>query len=271
MRTEQMMYECQSCGVVFFDRGQFELHDYDNYYDYTDTWDDARVAWELGIRRRALRKQLAHLGTYVEGRRLLDIGAGPGYLCRVATDEGWEACGIELSAKALRIGRQFLQVNYLQLEDVAEESLDVITCYHVLEHMERPDEFIKSLRSKLKTGGVVAVHVPHREPLSFLLRNWLNRLRGQQSEKLCALYVPEHISGFTQESLVKTFELFGFQSLMVKTAAMWSMYYDPFFLKNYLREKNYLNIFKHTLRCMVDNVGVGAGLGDWVVAHFRKI
>jgi SAM-dependent methyltransferase len=271
MRSELMMYECQSCGVVFFNRKQFELHDYENYYDYTDNWDDARVAWEINIRRGALRKQLAQMGKYVEGRRLLDVGAGPGYLCRVATDEGWESYGIELSEKALRIGREFLQVQYIEIEDVAEASLDVITCHHVLEHMERPDEFIKSLRSKLKTGGIIAVHVPHREPLSFIIRNRLDSMRGRQAEKLCALYAPEHINGFTPASLVKTFGLFGFEPLMVRTAAMWSMYYDPFFFKNYLREKNYTGIFKHTLRSMVDNVGVLAGLGDWVVAHFRKI
>lgn len=58
---------------------------------------------------------------------------------------------------------------------------------------------------------------------------------------------------------------------MVRTSAMWSVYYDPFFLNNFLREKNYAGIIKHTLRSAVDNVGVLIGLGDWVVAHFRKI
>jgi SAM-dependent methyltransferase len=271
VRTEHTVYECKSCGVVFFERQQFELHDYSNYYDYTDSWDDARMAWEMKIRRRAFRKQFARLGSYVEGRKLLDIGAGAGFLCRTAMDEGWDAQGVELSPKAVRLGERFLGVKYVQPSDVPDESLDVITCYHVLEHMERPDEFLKSLRDKLKPGGVIAVHVPHREPLSFIIRNRLDKLRKIERERLCALYVPEHISGFTPASLIKTFDLFGFQPLMVRTSAMWSAYYDPFFLKNYLTDKKYSGIVKHAIRCAVDNVGVLAGLGDWVVGHFRKV
>jgi 2-polyprenyl-3-methyl-5-hydroxy-6-metoxy-1,4-benzoquinol methylase len=270
IRTAKVMFECQSCGVVFFDRAAFELHDYQSYYEYTDTWDSARVEWELKIRRRALTKQLARLGNYVEGRKLLDIGAGPGYLCHVAASEGWESDGVELSEKALRIGRQFLDVNYIEFDDVVDESLDVITCYHILEHVEHPDGFIKRVYSKLKPNGVVAVHVPHREPLSFSIRNRLSSWKNAEAEKLCQLYIPEHISGFTPDSLVKTFALFGFQPLFCRTSAMWSTYYDPFFLKNYFREKDYAAVIKHTLRCLVDNVGVAFDRGDWVVGHFRK-
>ena len=269
-RTVHAMFECQSCGVVFFDRARFELHDYQTYYEYTDDWDDARVKWEMKIRRRALTKQLARIGTYVNGRTLLDVGAGPGYLCRIACDNGWDARGIEVSAKARRIGKQFLRVEYVDIARVEDESLDVITCHHVLEHMTRPDEFIRELRTKLKPSGVVVIHVPHREPLSFLIRNTLNGFKAAQTERLCALYIPEHVLGFTQASLTHAFSLFGFQPLFVRTSAMWSVYYDPFFLKNYLRENDYLGILQHTLRCLIDNVGVLVGRGDWVIGHFRK-
>jgi len=270
LRTEHRMFECSNCRVVFFDRQAFQLHDYGNYYDYTDDWDAERVGWEVKIRRRALKQQLKRLGGYVEGRRLLDIGAGPGYLCHVASNEGWQAQGVELSEKALRVGRQFLNVDYVQLDEIPEGSLDVVTCYHILEHMKDPGEFLTKVHSKLSSTGVVAVHVPHREPLSFAIRNLLKR-RNQQAEKYCQLYVPEHISGFTIESLANTLRLFGFETLMIRTSAMWSTYYDPFFLKNYLRARDYSGIFKHSLRSFIDNVGVAIRSGDWVVGHFRKM
>lgn len=270
MRTSCIIFECQTCGVVFFDRTKFGPHDYQTYYEYTDTWDASRVQWELKIRRRALTKQLARIGQYVDGRRLLDIGAGPGYLCHIATTEGWKAQGVEPSKKAVRIGQEFLNVEYLDLEHSVDASFDVITCYHVLEHMQRPDEFIRKLDSKLKPKGVLAIHVPHREPLSFSIRNRLNSWKGASAEKLCQLYVPEHISGFTSDSLAKTLGIFGFQSLFCETSAMWGTYYDPFFLKNYLRAKDYSGIVKQTLRSLVENAGVVFDRGDWVVGHFRK-
>lgn len=272
IRTGHTMYECQSCGLVFFERGQFELHEYQNYYDYTETWDKARMDWEIKIRRRAFRTQFDRLGRYVAGRKHLDIGAGLGFLCSVAAEEGWESQGVELSPTAVGVGRKFLNIDYVQLDDVASGSLDLITCYHVLEHMERPDEFIQLLHSKLRPNGVVAVHVPHREPLSFLFRNRLMAWRGaEEVDKNCQLYVPEHISGFTSDSLAKAFSLFGFQTLMIRTSSMWSSYNDPFFLKNYLRENNYQGICKHAIRCIIDNVGVLLGQGDWVIGHFRKV
>jgi 2-polyprenyl-3-methyl-5-hydroxy-6-metoxy-1,4-benzoquinol methylase len=270
VRTSHQIHECKSCGLAFFDRNEFEAHDYQTYYEYTDDWDDARVAWELAIRRRALSKQLQQIGTYVNGRTILDLGAGPGYLCRVATDLGWDAFGIETSDKARRIGTEFLGVRYTDVKDVKHESFDCITCYHVLEHISQPSDFISQLSSMLKPGGVIAVHVPHREPLSSLMRNRLNLLKRNGVERLCALYVPEHISGFTQNSLLRAFALKGFQPLMVRTCGMWSKYYDPFFLRNYLTERKYVSILKHSARCVIDNLGVTVGLGDWVVGHFRK-
>jgi SAM-dependent methyltransferase len=270
LKTAHVIFECNTCGVVFFNRELFETHKYGNYYDYTDDWDTARVAWEVRIRTRALKRQLTRLGSYVQGRNLVDIGAGPGYLCHVAALEGWQAQGVEMSEKALRIGRQFLGVDYIQLDDIPDQSLDVITCYHILEHMEEPSGLLRKVHSKLKANGVVAVHVPHREPLSFLIRNRLTVLKRGGREKDCQLYVPEHISGFTKESLVNTLRLFQFEPLMVRTSAMWSCYYDPFFVRNFVNHHEYAGLIKHGLRSLIDNVGVAVGKGDWVVGHFRK-
>jgi len=265
------MYECENCRLVFLDRRELQLHEYGNYYDYTDNWDQARMDWEVKIRRRAFHAQFGKFGQYLTGRKHLDIGAGPGFLCRVAREDGWETEGIELSPKAVHLGRKFFKIDYVQLDDVPAESVDLITAYHVLEHMERPDAFIRGLHSKLKPGGVVAIHVPHREPLSFSLRNRFSGRKDKGADKHCQLYAPEHISGFTSDSLRHAFSLFGFQPLMIRTSAMWSRYYDPFFLKNYIDERNYSGICKHSLRSLIDNVGVLLGQGDWVIGHFRKV
>lgn len=265
-RTGFPLFECGDCKVVFFDRSQISLHDYQTYYEYTDTFDADRISWELRIRRRAISKQLERLATYIKGRELLDVGAGPGYLCKIARDQGWSTSGIEVSAKALRIGREYLSTRYVELAAVPPTSVDLITCHHILEHVEGPKEFIQTLRSKLKPGGVIAVHVPHQEPLTAFIQNKL----FTNGEKYCQLYAPEHISGFSKGSLRNTFELFGFETLRVRTSAMWGVYYDPFFLRNFLTQKDYSGVIKQTVRSAVDNVGICVGRGSWVVGHFRK-
>ena len=58
---------------------------------------------------------------------------------------------------------------------LADGSVDVIICHHVLEHIEFPQTFLRALRTKLRVGGLLVVHVPNQEPLSFYLRNKLAR------------------------------------------------------------------------------------------------
>src|SRR5215468_7475556 len=104
---------------------------------------------------------------YVSGRALLDVGAGPGYLCSVAQEDGWNAIGVEVSEEAVRHGTKQFGVTYRSLDEVNEESVDALTCHHVLEHVENPDRFLETLRRKLKFGGLLVLHVPHQQPLTF--------------------------------------------------------------------------------------------------------
>ena len=278
VRDGHTMYLCKNCGVVFFPRPIYDSRDYNEYYPYLELFDHHRFQWELQIRRRKYRAQLAVARKLRPGARtLLDVGAGPGYFCRVAAEEGWEALGVETSAPAIEAGRREFGVRYAALDEIEPHSQDVITCHHVLEHIEEPQTFLRSLHSKLRTDGILVVHVPHREPVSFTGRNLLDGLRGSDRDKYCQMYYPEHITGFSQDSLRNALALFGFEPIRMRTAAMWSKYYDPFFLRNYfygpsgkrLERVDHTRLIRHVIRCAVDNVGVLFGRGDWIVGHFR--
>ncbi len=268
-RSGLPVLECNNCGVIFFDRTAVKATTYGHYYEYTADWDQERVSWEVEIRRAKFRKQLARLAGYTAGRTLLDIGAGPGYYCRVAGEEGWDASGVEISENAIEVGRRFLGVKYVRLEEVPSATADVITCHHVLEHVDSPLELVTLLRDKLFVGGVIAVHVPHRECLSFQIRNKLGVV-PTKGERLCALYAPEHLTGFTPQSLEALFARTGFTTLKLRTASMWSSYYDPFFIRNYIRRGDYSGILKHAVRSSIDCFGVALNRGEWIVGHFRK-
>jgi SAM-dependent methyltransferase len=275
-----LIYECSECGVVFFRRPIAKSADYDDYYPYLRHFDRDRFEWELSIRRPKYRTQLRVIRRlHRNAKTLLDIGAGPGYLCRVAREEGWEAAGVETSQPAIAAGTKQFGVRYVTLDRVATASQDAITCHHVIEHIEDGEHFLRTLRAKLRDEGVLVVQVPHREPLSFLARNNVDRVFGAKRDRRCQLYYPEHISGFTGQSLVKAVSRFGFAPLRVRTASMWSPYHEPFFLRNYfcgvdgrrLPWTNLLRLALHTTRCLADSVGTIFGNGDWVVAHFRAV
>lgn len=274
------LYQCDDCEIVFYPRPIEYSADYGNYYPYLKEFDGPRFEWELGIRRAKYRRQLSVIrALHPAARTLLDVGAGPGYFCRIALDEGWEARGVESSPPAVEAGRREYSIQYLALDQVHEESMDVITCFHVLEHMEDPAGFLTTLRKKLRPGGVLVVHVPNNEPLTFAIRNIL-RPRGRAAHvRLSHCYYPEHLTGFSPVSLPRVVTRHGFELIRVRTVSMWSAFYDPFFLRNYFRDAggrpiakiDYRRLVRHTARSAVDGFGSLLGRGDWVVGHFRAV
>lgn len=269
-RDRYAILECTGCGVLYFPRPELPVSDYQDYYGYTSEWNVEDIHYELELRRSKYRKQLDELGAVAPGKTLLDIGAGPGYFCRVAGDEGWSASGCEIASRAVDLGREILDVRYVELEEVPEASLDVVTCHHVLEHLPLPDPFLHTVHAKLKTNGILSIQVPHQEPLSFFLRNAWAKRRGKGGDTLCALYVPDHLSGFDPRSLRRVMEDRRFTPLRIQMCAMWSKHYDPFFLRNYLRQRQWLTIAKKCVRQLIENAGVLVGRGDWIVGSFRK-
>jgi SAM-dependent methyltransferase len=258
--------------MLFFARPIGSGYDYQDYYPYLADFDRARFEWEIGIRRPKLVRQLALIRHMTpQAMTLLDVGAGPGYLCAVAKEQGFEALGIEPSSAARLAGEREFSVAYTELDEVSNGSMDVITCHHVLEHIEWPAKFLLSLRAKLRPGGLLVLHVPHQQPLSFLLRE---RVRRGQPDTFCTLYYPIHINGFTTRSLGNLVERASFRVVCLTNASMWSMHYDPFFLANYFRNGQShalgaVKVARHIARCAVDVLGNAFGRGDWVIGHFR--
>jgi 2-polyprenyl-3-methyl-5-hydroxy-6-metoxy-1,4-benzoquinol methylase len=93
--------------------------------------------------------------------KILDIGAGTGDFLSVAKQNGWQTIGVEPSDKAKAIA---LKKEVSFVEDTAElenHSFDVITMWHVLEHVPDLDKQIKELKRLLKPNGSLIVAVPN--------------------------------------------------------------------------------------------------------------
>jgi SAM-dependent methyltransferase len=274
------LFECPGCGIVFYARPIEYPADYGNYYPYLKEFDSARFGWELGVRRAKYRYQLRAIRALrPDARTLLDVGAGPGYFCKVASEEGWEVHGVESSPPAIEAGAREFGVRYVSLDEVAEGSMDAVTCFHVLEHMEDPSGFLRKLHSKLRRDGILVLHVPNLEPLTFAMRNFVKARLQPGAARLSHCYYPEHLTGFNPDSLPRVVARHGFEAIRVRTVSMWSAFYDPFFLMNYFRDTggqpvekvDYPGLVRHAVRCVADGVGVFFGRGDWIVGHFRAV
>jgi len=92
---------------------------------------------------------------------LLDIGAGTGDFLLTAKQNGWNTIGVKPSekAKGIAIGKGIKFSN--STNELESNSFDVITMWHVLEHVPNLDLQIKELKRLIKPNGTIIIAVPN--------------------------------------------------------------------------------------------------------------
>jgi 2-polyprenyl-3-methyl-5-hydroxy-6-metoxy-1,4-benzoquinol methylase len=93
--------------------------------------------------------------------KLLDIGAGTGDFLLVAKNDDWTITGIEPSDRAKAIAKNKGVSFVSATSELENQSFDVITMWHVLEHVPDLDTQIKELKRVLKPNGTLIVAVPN--------------------------------------------------------------------------------------------------------------
>ncbi len=105
-----------------------------------------------------------------KGGTLLDVGCGTGNFLAAAGASGYEVTGIEFDRKAAKFAREHLGLKAIftgTLEEFAEkpgqEKFNVLTFFEVLEHQDKPRDFLRQVKRCLKNDGHIALSVPNRE------------------------------------------------------------------------------------------------------------
>jgi 2-polyprenyl-3-methyl-5-hydroxy-6-metoxy-1,4-benzoquinol methylase len=100
-----------------------------------------------------------------KGRRLLDIGSGPGYFLRTAKARGWRVLGVEPSRQAVdharRLGIEVAEGFFNAETAQGLGRFDAIQLNNVLEHVPDPAAILIAARELLEPGGVLCVNVPN--------------------------------------------------------------------------------------------------------------
>ena len=182
---------------------QPSLENLGKYYeseDYISHTDNRRSLFEKAyhfVKGIALKNKLNLINSQQAAKgRILDIGAGTGDFLIVAKNDGWQTVGIEPSdrAKGIAIGKGISFVeNTTELEN---HSFDVITMWHVLEHVPDLDFQIKELKRLLKPEGTLIVAVPNFK--SFDAKHY--------GTYWAAFDVPIHFWHFSKKAIQMLFE-----------------------------------------------------------------
>lgn len=155
------------------------------------------------LRERASQGLGALMPPYRTGGQLLDVGCGNGRYLKLMESVGWKVAGVEIDEKAAKIAQQNYDLSVfvgdIENAPFKEESFDVITVSHVIEHIPEPISFIQKLVLLLKKGGLLIVVTPNADSLGHRLfrANWYQ------------LNPPLHLRVYTLKSMKKLIELVG--------------------------------------------------------------
>ncbi len=152
---------CRDCGFLFHNPRP-SAEEISRYYSSAGKYDE----WLGEIKGRDLlwKRRLRKVLKYRAGGGLLDVGAGIGQF--LAHAKPWfEIRGTEISGEAVRMaGERYgirLRCGPLEEAGFLAGSFDVITLYHVLEHVPSPSRTLQRCRELLADGGLLFIAVPN--------------------------------------------------------------------------------------------------------------
>jgi 2-polyprenyl-6-hydroxyphenyl methylase/3-demethylubiquinone-9 3-methyltransferase len=110
--------------------------------------------------------------------RVLDIGCGAGLLAEALAAAGCEVVGVDAGAEVIAAARAHAAGRGLRLEyrvaaaeDLADEGhkYDVVTALEIIEHVESPADFVRTLARLLNPGGLLFISTLNRTPAAYAM------------------------------------------------------------------------------------------------------
>lgn len=220
-----------------------ELGQYYKSEDYISHTDGKRNVFERvyhAVKSVALQNKLKLINSYAsEEKSVLDVGCGTGDFLALAQKNGWSVRGVEPNDAARKLAQQKLKSNQSVLnanetETLKTSSFDVVTLWHVLEHLPNLEEQITFYASLLKPNGKLIIAVPNYKSYD-----------AKYYKAFWAAYdVPRHLWHFSKIGLSQLLEQ---QQLLVEKTL--PMFFDAFYVsllseKYKIGKMNVFNAFR---------------------------
>jgi len=191
----------------------YQSESYISHSDQTSSLFD--IAYGL-VKRFTLQRKVALLNRLLPNHgTLLDIGAGTGDFLITAKLHEWQVTGVEPNPLARKNALNKGIILNETLQQLPKNKYDIITLWHVLEHLPNLNKQITDITKLLKNNGFLIVAVP----------NYKSYDAHYYKEHWAAYDVPRHLWHFSKTSILKLFHPFGLE--LFKTKPMW---FDSFYV-----------------------------------------
>ncbi len=160
------LLRCRACGLVFTSpryTSEYLQEKYAQcYYEIADGYLEDQMVSPLPDEIVLARRLLRRCAQSSDQRcRSLDIGCGAGRMVNAFQLAGWDAWGYDRGLKAVEQGKlRGLQLCAGDISQTPLQHYDLISAFHVLEHIAHPQEFLTACHSRLRPGGFLLLEVP---------------------------------------------------------------------------------------------------------------
>ena len=215
------IYEDSKTGVLYTLPQPIEnlgkYYESKNYISHTDGKKSVFERFYQIAKSINLNDKLNLINKIAKGKKILDYGCGVGDFLEHLQKNGYDVLGMEPNDSARRIAQSKIglaKVTSTELEQI-NEKFDVITLWHVLEHIPNLNEIIGQLKNHLTKSGTLVIAVPNHQSYD----------ANYYGEHWAAYDVPRHLWHFTETSMHKLFSNFG-----MKIESIHPMKLDSFYV-----------------------------------------
>jgi len=214
----------------------------ENYISHTDSKKSLLDKVYQIVKNTTLKRKLKLIDSFkTSSKNILDVGSGTGDFLKVCKNNSWNVFGVEPNLDARNIAAKkgiTLQENLSELKNI---QFDVITLWHVLEHVEDLSAYISILNKLLCKDGKLLIAVP----------NFKSEDANYYKEFWAAFDVPRHLWHFSQTSI---FKLFSSENMIVEKIIpmKFDAYYVSLLSEKYKSGK--MNPIKSFYRGFVSNL-----------------
>lgn len=241
-KEEFKIVECNNCKFWFTNpipesKNLGGYYESDDYVSHSNTNKGLIHKLYQSVRNYTLKQKLKLIdGLNSTNKNLLDIGSGTGEFSNICQSNGWNVIGIEPSEKARSFAKKEYQLDIREESDLKEidpKSFDVITMWHVLEHVYHLDERMQEIKRLIKDSGYLIVAVPNR----------LSKDALYYQNEWAAYDVPRHLYHFTPNDIKNLSDKYEFDLVDIKPMKFDSFYVSMLSEKYKTGKINYVSAF----------------------------
>lgn len=167
-REDISVLRCKKSGVIFTSTSEhMNISHYSEKHEFPHYWkeDNREKALVDSFEDDSRRKN--QFLPMISNKNWMDVGTGAGGVLDLLDPYAAKVVAVEPQQRALDTLKKENYEAYSDIADVPFNEFDVITLFHVFEHLTDPLDLLKVAYDKLKVGGKIIVEVPHANDFLF--------------------------------------------------------------------------------------------------------